>query len=485
MLVFNFGKDKFGEMAMKKILVVLAILFVGSYASAEISVPPGFVVDTLLDQIDSQTPRLKAITNSDYGSGVVAASIDSDNGILTVRRISASNIEILGVLSGFPVPAIWEFVNSINFDQTGLFGNDLYLTVTVDVDRYSAYTDFIHVSSSGDFNVLWTEGGAHDELGFSFSFTDDSVGYMAGAYFEDGDYADGTSLWHMDTSYVGTQLYQNLVPPGRTDLDIRAMDFDPTGLYGNYLTMVDSDDDDNKSVIYQLLPNLTWQTLAGPVTLTQKFYHDMSFSTEGTFGQMLYVTERVSESVMTVDPDGVHTVFASGFSNVLSVSVSDDGEHMFVSDENGIYRIRAAATTVGPQIVMQEPKVEAEGVHTNVDGINHLRLFFSERVLFDSSDITLTNADAISVPFSVSGSNSQFMILAFGEKLLNDRYTITIHDSVTSAVTSAAIDGDKDGLAGGDAVIVIEHRQRHDSDNDNDIDLTDLLALAEKWLWQE
>ena len=77
------------------------------------------------------------------------------------------------------------------------------------------------------------------------------------------------------------------------------------------------------------------------------------------------------------------------------------------------------------------------------------------------------------------------MIITFAETLLNDRYTITIRDTVTSVATGNPIDGDKDGAAGGDAVIVMEHRERHDSDNDNDIDLTDLSSLAQKWLWQK
>lgn len=37
-----------------------------------------------------------------------------------------------------------------------------------------------------------------------------------------------------------------------------------------------------------------------------------------------------------------------------------------------------------------------------------------------------------------SGSNSQFMIIAFGETLLNDRYTITIHDSVGAYLSTGS-----------------------------------------------
>jgi len=134
---------------------------------------------------------------------------------------------------------------------------------------------------------------------------------------------------------------------------------------------------------------------------------------------------------------------------------------------------------------MREPWVENGDVHTGESGIDSLRLLWSERVIFDNSDVSVTDANDISVPFSVSGSNSKFMIIVFGKTLLNDKYTITIHDSVVSVATGASIDGDNDGLAGGDAVIVMEHRERHDSDNDNDIDMFDFADLADKWLWQD
>ena len=122
-------------------------------------------------------------------------------------------------------------------------------------------------------------------------------------------------------------------------------------------------------------------------------------------------------------------------------------------------------------------------------GASSIRLLWNEPVIFDNDDVHILNELGQPVSLSVSGSNSQFMIIAFGETLLNDKYTITIDGTTASAVISAEtgnpIDGDEDGYAGGDAVIVMEHRERHDSDNDNDIDLNDFVGLARKWLWQK
>ena len=113
-------------------------------------------------------------------------------------------------------------------------------------------------------------------------------------------------------------------------------------------------------------------------------------------------------------------------------------------------------------------------------------------MLFSDEDITITNEDGNSVPFISSEWYSSPMVMAISfkydelsEALKNDKYTITIADSVVSSTTGYAIDGDNNGTAGGDAVLIMEHRERHDSDNDNDIDLYDLANFANKWLWME
>jgi hypothetical protein len=196
---------------------------------------------------------------------------------------------------------------------------------------------------------------------------------------------------------------------------------------------------------------------------------------------VLYVTDGVTDTVMTVDSDGEHGVFASGFYDVGLVSISDDGEHMFVSDQTGVYRIRAVTSEVGPTIAMCEPSVEGDDVHTGQLGVDSLRLLWSERVLLDNDDFTITNEDDEPVLFSVSGSNSQFMIIAFGEVLLDDEYTITIHDSVISAETRAPIDGDNDGLADGDAILTMEHRHAFDIDRDGTCTQPDLGILLANW----
>jgi hypothetical protein len=142
-------------------------------------------------------------------------------------------------------------------------------------------------------------------------------------------------------------------------------------------------------------------------------------------------------------------------------------------------------TIQGPQFIMRTPKTALGGVHTNENGIGSVRLLFDQPISFQSDDVTVTDENSQSVTAFATGSGSPFMIITFQETLLTDKYTITVHDTVTSVDTGSPIDGDNDGNAGGDYIFTMEHRERHDSENDNDIDFYDLANFANNWLWME
>jgi len=80
------------------VVIVLTTFAATDSARAQINVPPGFAVDVLLNQIDGSTPRLEAISNPAFGFGVIAADIT--NGVLTVKRISQSSLDVLAVMGG-------------------------------------------------------------------------------------------------------------------------------------------------------------------------------------------------------------------------------------------------------------------------------------------------------------------------------------------------------------------------------------------------
>lgn len=181
---------------------------------------------------------------------------------------------------------------------------------------------------------------------------------------------------------------------------------------------------------------------------------------------------------MTVNPAGELDVFASGLVGVSSVTIDNSGDNLFVSDVNGVYRIRPTDLQGGPTVIMKDPSHPLDGVFTNPSGAPSVRVLFSEPVTFVEGDLSIVNDQDQAVPFSVLGSGSAFMLIGFGQPLVEDTYTVTIADTVLSSATGAQIDSDGDGLAGGVAIIVMEHRNRHDSDNDGDVDLNDYADFA-------
>ena len=463
-----------------------------------VTVPGNYAVDSLVSQIEGQTPRLEAIRNPDYGFGVIAACMD--NGILKVMRVSQSSIEVINSKSGFSIPSV---VGDIRFDTTGLFGNnsnDLFVTIWSDSSdgewEHSSKTYLMRVPANGPIIEERVYGDPNNnKLLFMLDFNDGSGDYPAGAYLGDFAKANGTSFYHLDANYQITNLTDDVLPtdPNRSDLDPRGMEFDRTGNYKSYLTIADTDKppDDEASAIYQLDPNLAWNTVASPVDWEEISYRDMCYdANDGYFESKLYVTVRENildpvYSVMKVDPNGVHSVFASDFDDIRSITIDDTGKYMYVSDANAIYRIRAADISPGPTIIMQEPKSISDGVFTDTAGAMSLKLLWSEAVVFSNDDVYVEDEGEQEVEVSVYGSGTEFMIITFESPLQYDEFTITIHDTVVSVKNSEiVIDGDNDGLAGGDAVIVLGHRLREDSDNSNNIDLLDLAGLAEKWLWE-
>ena len=136
----------------------------------------------------------------------------------------------------------------------------------------------------------------------------------------------------------------------------------------------------------------------------------------------------------------------------------------------------------GPTIVMLDPNVASNDVHTGRSGLRRLRILWSEAVIFNSNDITIVDEDRMPVRFSFAGSNTAIMTITFRSRLIYDRYTITIRDSAISSATGYAVDGDKNRGTGGHAVIVVEHRMRTDSDNNNRINFRDVALFADTWL---
>jgi hypothetical protein len=461
---------------------------------AQITVPPGFVVEQLSGRIDNKTPRIEAIRNPAYGTGVVAASVV--NQILTVRRIDAGQV---AVVASFPVSLAGAYVNDLRVDGVGVQNNRLFVII----NKNTFETSIIYrIDPDGTVTPVVTIGDAGDALSFTFDFTTGLGGYTPGAYLEDVNGNQGSSLWFWSTSDVFSRLAQNSVPAGRADLDIRGVEFDRTGVFNNRLVLVDNDANQSGiNAVYTLSPSLQWQMVGAQQSLSTMYYRDMSISPGGAFGQFLYLLDARLDRVIRMDGAGALADFATGFTVVsdyddtadgaASISMNNDGSVLYVSDTNGVYRIREAGVVPGPTIVMREPSMPPPGTapFTNPEGVSSTRILWSAAVNFVPADITvIRQSDGAPVPFAASGSGSAFMIIAFGQTLLNDTYTITINDTVVSTVGGAAIDGDSNGLAGGDAVIVLTHGPCDggtgcdaDWDNNGVVNSTDVSSFINDW----
>jgi hypothetical protein len=134
-------------------------------------------------------------------------------------------------------------------------------------------------------------------------------------------------------------------------------------------------------------------------------------------------------------------------------------------------------------IVAQSPAAGSDGIFRNSTGVSSVDLLWSKPVRFGVGDISIVNEHGGLIAKTVSGTGSASMHISFTTPLLNDKYTVTI-SGVSSEATGLAVDGDKDGYIGGDAVVVLEHRNTCDLNKDNKVDFKDFSFLASEWLNQ-
>lgn len=447
-------------------LAIAAAAAIPGAALAQLTVPAGFSYDQLSPRIDNITPRIEAIRNPAYGTGVVSASIS--NGILTVRRISSGQVSVLGTRA---VPTPLAYIADLRFDTTGNFGNALYVSVAS--NEITVYTnEFFRVDANGTITSVGTIGGPNNAgVSCTLDFTPGGAGgYAAGAYMPDQN-GQGllSAFWRWTAPSTFTELSPNLIVPGQTDMDARGVEFDRGGAYSNRLILVDTDANNSaRSGVYTLSPALAWGTIVAPVSSNTLYIRDLAMSNAASsaLGNQLYVLDAAGDRVASVSPTGTITTFASGFTvanqydsesdGAASLSIAEDGNTMYVADTGGIWRIRRTSDVPGPVLVMREPSTPNNVPFTNPEGVAFTRLLWSAPLTFAAGDISVTRAGGANVPFSVSGSGTAFMLISFAQPLLNDVYTITVRDTARGA-GNTPIDGDANGVAGGTLIFTMSH----------------------------
>jgi len=451
------------------LIIFITITFVIGFSQAEVNLPEGFI----LDHVSNLRGHLESIQSSEYGFGVVVATIEK--GILQVNLISQSSITLIASKPGFPInSSVWD----VEFDEIGIYSNKLLISIS----NGGVSTQIVQVLENGNVVEKASIGNVNDQIGMKFVIVDEAAGYLEGAYLFDTNSNHGSNLYRMDTEFNLHKISDNIVPNNRTDLDHQEMKFDITGLYGGYITISDYDlNSDELTGIYQFLPDLSWKELVKPVNCNDAKYTNIKFSSGGDFGKKLYVINQLNNSINIVNSDGELEIFASGFDQPSSIAISTDGNHMFVSENNGIFRIRKSTTSVGPKIVMREPKVMPDDVHSGYNGVEYVRILWSDAISFEENDIKVTDENGLEIQKNVQGNNTQFMLISFGKILLDNKYTITISDEVCSYENYSPIDGDNDGIAGGVAIFSMEHRNIINCDKNKNglIGLDDCIGILQ------
>ncbi len=457
------------------LIAVCAAAVLAPLAVAQPDVPPGFTARKIAPLLDGQIPQLSAIDDpGGFGTGVVTATVA--NGIANFRLIEPSGVlRTIGVWNQAPSSAI---VRRVRIDDEGVIDGLIHVTI---VDQPNGDTHYLVVDSSGGVTQRWERTNA---VGFDFDFTNGDAGNPIGAVLPDGNVGGGTQLAWMDTFFAVTVVSSNSLPPGRTDLDARGFQRDVTGLYGSGVLLADSDGNhDNITAIYELRDVLSggiYRLIGSEVPTSQRFYGDLAIAADGDFGGVIYITERHTDEIQQVAPDGTHTTWATGFVDIDSLSITPDGSTMYVGDASGVWIIRAEGNEPGPVVLATDPAVPQTSQLTG-DPITSFRIIFNEPVGFTDLDVTITNANGDSVGFDASGSNSQFMLIGLAEPLFGDTYTVTIADTVTSVATGEPLDGDNDGFSGGDAVLNFTHRCPGDFNADGSVNTIDVIQFLNAW----
>lgn len=136
----------------------------------------------------------------------------------------------------------------------------------------------------------------------------------------------------------------------------------------------------------------------------------------------------------------------------------------------------------GAHILMIDPNVANDDVHSGKKAIHKVRVAWSEPVVFTVDDLYIEDEVQDEVAFTLQGSGTSLMTIVFDPPLQQNLYTLYIFDSVYDASAGLPIDGDGDGMASGHAVFVMEHRRRADFNRNNRIDVDDLAVVADLWL---
>lgn len=142
-------------------------------------------------------------------------------------------------------------------------------------------------------------------------------------------------------------------------------------------------------------------------------------------------------------------------------------------DNVAVYNLAA-----GPAVMMRTPWTPTDQYVGDVP-IDHAKIMFSEPMTISESDVSVVTAAGYYVPFTLSGQGTELLTIHFSVPLEDAcSYVVAIHDSATGATSGMALDGDGDGVAGGDHVFELRRRLVGDLDGSGTIDFDDIAPFV-------
>ncbi|MFI4917712.1 MAG: hypothetical protein ACIAS6_14560, partial [Phycisphaerales bacterium JB060] len=322
-------------------------------ALAHPEVPDGFTIRRIAPLLDGAPPELHAIVDpGGFGAGVVSAT--ASGGIATFRLIEpGGTIRTLGV---FADGALTDVVR-VRLDTLGTLGGGLHATARFGPSTANQ-TAYLTLRADGGIAERWRRGGSTDNVTYDFELTPGGTPDAA-AVLLDQDVGSGTSLATMTTGFEVTVIDGDSLPIGRTDTDVRGFHRDVSGAYGGGILLADSDpNNDDITAIYELRVDgglASYRPIGGAVATDQRFYGDLAIAEGGPLGGVIYITDQVTNEIQTVDAGGTHATWATGFTNIDTLSISPDGQSMYVADQSGVWLIRASGSEPGPVVLATDP----------------------------------------------------------------------------------------------------------------------------------
>lgn len=151
----------------------------------------------------------------------------------------------------------------------------------------------------------------------------------------------------------------------------------------------------------------------------------------------------------------------------------------------------ASESIPGPTLLTTQPMGEVR----NEGGFEEVTLYWSVPVVLDEDDVSVVTADPLGLPvqIDVQDSGTQATTIVFrglpggggggaNDPLVNGAYHITIGGLARALSNNVPIDGDNDGIAGGDATFVVSHRCLADlAEPAWIIDLADVLKFVDSF----